>query len=862
MSAASHRATCTGEERLSRHGIGLCPGSYAGLQSTGRRADVALPCALLYTPTSMTRAPSRAIAPPQLRRNTSRDTLLLLASWAVVLFSAAALWANLTSETSAVSATAARLSAALVLFVLALPPLIGLLALSTSGRQWLLSGLRLFQLPSTEYTLLFAFGLAQLLGMRGGETEGNAAGYLTAIVAALSVLWLFLHRDTVDPGWVAGATTWVVVFLTAERGFGEITGHIDLLEASWRGRALYGFFALSTAFLLALPLLCLSTPLRERIGKTLRRADRAPGWLIGAVLAATFLLQLVNQWTDWESLRARLALQACLVVVALVAGWLAFTAPRASPADRAAGGPRLSRRAYWICLGLVLGTYALLAIGVDSDAAINPDGLSYLTIGRSYAEGQLVVRGYWSPLLSWLIAPAIALGADPYVGYKVVAGLSGLLWGILAAELGARAGLAASNRLALTIAICLIALRTAFYPITPDLLAAGVFALYLYLITHPGFPLHPVRFGVLTGLVAALGYYAKYYNFPFFLIHYPLSCIVLWSRPYGRRVSLRGAAAGLAAFAIACLPWILAISLRYGHPTITTSSAISRAIVGPNWQTHPCGNQLCTEPEDVLFPWEDPQSRYYQDLGWSPLESLENLRHQIRLTWSNASKWLGTTLFSVGPIPAMSLFGLALAGLILWGDPDRKTLAGWTFITIALYASGYMLTFGEPLRYYYPLIPLLWIAFLRLLDPLRQAVHPLLRPHWARGPMWLLLLALPVFSFSWLWPIVSSVRVDENTCLREASEAVSDALIAPMAGTSDVVSQVSYYTRTTSYGVIPANLRPSEVNTQLRTLGIKTVVVAPPSSLAADLTAAYGYSIAAEVDVCDIHLVVLRVPDA
>ena len=44
---------------------------------------------------------------------------------------------------------------------------------------------------------------------------------------------------------------------------------------------------------------------------------------------------------------------------------------------------------------------------------VAPDAASYLTIARKYRASEFsdAINGYWSPLLSWLVAPLLCLGA-------------------------------------------------------------------------------------------------------------------------------------------------------------------------------------------------------------------------------------------------------------------------------------------------------------------------------------------------------------------------------------------------------------------------------------------------------------------
>src|SRR5512141_3166048 len=57
----------------------------------------------------------------------------------------------------------------------------------------------------------------------------------------------------------------------------------------------------------------------------------------------------------------------------------------------------------------------LCLAGWQNDHMLNPDGIAYLRIASYYAHGQtdLMISGYWGPLISWLMAPLLALGVPP-----------------------------------------------------------------------------------------------------------------------------------------------------------------------------------------------------------------------------------------------------------------------------------------------------------------------------------------------------------------------------------------------------------------------------------------------------------------
>src|SRR5262249_6753117 len=99
------------------------------------------------------------------------------------------------------------------------------------------------------------------------------------------------------------------------------------------------------------------------------------------------------------------------------------------------GGPRenpMMKRRHWIMIvGILIGQAGLAAwLGYHRRHELNGDGIAYLRIASYYASGKtdLAICGYWSPLLSWLIAPFWGHFANPIDAGRVVMGLSGLVF--------------------------------------------------------------------------------------------------------------------------------------------------------------------------------------------------------------------------------------------------------------------------------------------------------------------------------------------------------------------------------------------------------------------------------------------------
>ena len=133
----------------------------------------------------------------------------------------------------------------------------------------------------------------------------------------------------------------------------------------------------------------------------------------------------------------------------------------------------------------------LVLVGVQGWRArdtFNPDAVSYLRNARYLAEGRLAdaVSGYWSPLLSWCIAPLVYLGVDSlYAARIVLAGWGGLM--VLACSVFLRR-LSPCRRWLQIVILTLVAIivaRTAAHVITPDLLMFTLLTAYCAVVISP-----------------------------------------------------------------------------------------------------------------------------------------------------------------------------------------------------------------------------------------------------------------------------------------------------------------------------------------------------------------------------------------
>lgn len=729
-----------------------------------------------------------------------------------------------------------------------------------------LSGTFLKRLASPRLlaALMEGLGVVELtLVSRDGMSSPVLDLAVIGLVAVTGV-WFFCRRDNVPHKLLAVSITWGFAVILVRQILVLLRGNVDLAEASWWMRVYTVVHMAVFLVLLLAPLLALEPRIRSAFLKLLSAYHRVPFWLWSSGLPILAGLALLPVVFPGVGIRATLvAKTSALATLAAIPLFLGRRKP-ASPSLKRIG-PSFSNGAYRWSLLLILALYGLASIRIHTRALenVNPDALGYMTISREYAEGMFPIRGYWAPLISWLMAPVIALGVDPRVAFRAVLGVTGAGLIIVTQLLGSRAGLARPSRTALALATAFLLLQTETGPLTPDLLGAVVVAMYLYFVSSPSIVTRPIVTGAIAGLLAALAYYAKHYNILFCGGHLFITGIFLAMGGARRRDVIRSIGVGLLTLAATTLPWILALSNRYSEFTLTTSAGITRSVVGPGSNGYACwASQLCPEPSDVLLPVEDPDPQYYTAYNWSPFSSLGNLWHQILLTRDNVWRLPPILSSSLGPLPLAAGVAAGIASLIHWQRRRLRLRCGWVFATLSLFPLGYLLSYSSEFRHYLPLAPVFLVATFRVIQigaARLRMLHSSAHPATVRA-ITLTLVALPILGVIRPRDLSAAWTASPNPCMRIGAAAIAPYLEAPIAGVDAQVQYISYYARVRTFGVLPPEITPEDADLELRQLGVRTLLVPVYTEMARRLGADYGYEVVARQSVCDTLFAVLRVP--
>jgi len=393
-----------------------------------------------------------------------------------------------------------------------------------------------------------------------------------------------------------------------------------------------------------------------------------------------------------------------------------------------AGPPPVAAPTNPAVVGAILAVQlALLVVAAIRNAhALNPDAIAYLRLASYYAHGQrdLMISGYWGPMVSWLIAPMLMAGVPDLVAARAVMCLSGLAFGLGAWVLLQRVGLPRSHVEIGLIVAGLASVEWSVENVSPDLLLTALLCAAVGTMCSTRWAQNTAH-GILAGVLFGLAYLTKAVAFPL-AVAIPLGFAVLqWlGLPRYRHHIWRSLAATWLVFFLIATPWICALSFKYHHPTFSTTARIAHAVAGPPDQDryHPTMNTIHHPRPGRLTSWEDPSEMTYRD--WSPFANSSNARYQITLIIRNLQTILGIT----AGFDLLRLAWVALPACVWALFRARRTrIQGcWLWLLwpmlcmVGVYVPVFVQATDE--RYFYPVYVLVMAVIAGLLASLAPAL--------------------------------------------------------------------------------------------------------------------------------------------
>ena len=285
------------------------------------------------------------------------------------------------------------------------------------------------------------------------------------------------------------------------------------------------------------------------------------------------------------------------------------------------------RHTFLLIISPIFLIIAIVLILTIFNHQLNPDATSYFAIAQKYAHGDIrhAINGYWGPLFSWLLVPAVWLGISLSIAGKFLSVIVAIVLLAVAYKFFESRNVNRTAAVLICIALSILLLVwSVTEAITPDLLLTLLTAIFAIQLSN--FIARPTRGrAVFLGSLGACMYYTK--GFGLFLFVGIIGLVALWQWlkvDHGLKLVLRRYAPIAIVLAVLTLPFIAVISVKYHQLTINNAGAYNQHVVGPY------GKNM-GQPVDYMGPlppdktattvWEDPTIFTTLIPGWSPLDS-------------------------------------------------------------------------------------------------------------------------------------------------------------------------------------------------------------------------------------------------
>ena len=365
---------------------------------------------------------------------------------------------------------------------------------------------------------------------------------------------------------------------------------------------------------------------------------------------------------------------------------------------------------------LTIPVYAVLCLALLPyfREIIDPDDTNYLKIAERYASGDwhTAVNGMWSPLNSWIGAVFLATGIKGIMLFKCLNIAFGCIVLLAIRKLLQKSGLDGKYHFISLAGLIPFAVCATYGELAADWLQCTILLLYLNLIFSPKYPTK-ILYPLLCGVLGALAYFAKYYNFHFFW----LSFVVLnfyWFYKQGDQAAIRKfwtyTASGIFILLCCSAPWVILLHEKYHFWKLNYTGAYDLA-----WSLDP---GLVTKHTKALLPPTLPgAASYLEDPVW--------LKHELVTPFSNLHyliRQVGISCLSVVSfLEALSVFSVLLPAVIAvllfrFFRMQERTMnfeAGAALVVITM-PLGYFMFHVEP-RFIWPVFILGYVLGLKLL---------------------------------------------------------------------------------------------------------------------------------------------------
>lgn len=394
------------------------------------------------------------------------------------------------------------------------------------------------------------------------------------------------------------------------------------------------------------------------------------------------------------------------------------------------------KREYLSLLAILLYAALCLFLLPAFKEIIDPDDTAYLKITDRYVSGdwKTAINGMWSPLNCWIGALFVSwTGIKGIMMFKYLNIVFGVICMLSVRSLLQKSGVSSKYHFLALLGLIPFCTYATYHELAADWLQCTVLMLYINLIFSKNYPRYYI-YPIACGVLGALGYYAKYYNFHFFWLHFIVANLFWFYKRDDKKLQKRfwsWTATGIVLLVLCSVPWILLLHHKYGFYGLNYTGKFDLA-----WSLDQ--QVLSKHTQALLQPTLPGAASFLEDPIWhkhdpfvTPFSSWPLFRRQIAISMLAVSSFFEamqvySALF-VGVI-AFYLFRFFKGGYKL-NDFERSAV-----LILITMPSGYFLFHFEP-RFLWPVCLIGYVLGLKLIE---EFIWPMVK---SKGLKW----AVPVF---------------------------------------------------------------------------------------------------------------------
>ncbi len=345
---------------------------------------------------------------------------------------------------------------------------------------------------------------------------------------------------------------------------------------------------------------------------------------------------------------------------------------------------------FWVLLLTSTGLFACLFPFFKHQ--LNPDAVAYIAIAEKYASGnfQAAFSGYWSPLISWLLAPFLIIGVPAITAFKIINHIAAIF--VASKCLRIFPELRSGTLLPFVISqtVYITAMMHGICSSTPDVVSAALVIQVLLLLQQLMVKSENKTISILAGIISAIAFYAKHYNLAGCSILYLLTFLFLLKQK-DIKPKITALAGSYLLFIVLCLPWAFLNLQNNQKFTFSTAGTFNMSMLRQAHMPQPGqeGNHLLNLPYHTFTYASIENPLTYAVSKWTPFDDFSSFKTYIGF---NVPKNIWHTL--------QFLAHLLFLFMVLWVMLRSRLIEKWRhasfqLLSAFLYPALYMLIVSE-----------------------------------------------------------------------------------------------------------------------------------------------------------------------